>query len=62
MAKVRSLFILRKSPFEKVLKGGVIFRFDFDYDPQIKSMYLGTYEIETVEVINKISSVRLTIE
>ena len=54
MAKVRSFFILRKSPFDKVLKGGVIFRFDFDYDPQIKSMYLGTYEIETVEVIKKI--------
>ena len=53
-AKVRSLFVLRKTPFNKALKCGSIFRFDFNYDPAVKNMYLGIYEIETVEAMKKI--------
>lgn len=53
-AKVKSFFIFRKTPFEKALKWGAIFRFDFNYDPAVKNMYLGIYEIETVETIKRI--------
>lgn len=53
-AKVRSLFSFQKTPFDRALKYGGIFRFDFNYDPAVKNMYLGIYEIETVEAIKKI--------
>ncbi|MFH1201742.1 MAG: FkbM family methyltransferase [Candidatus Omnitrophota bacterium] len=53
-AKVRSLFIFRKTSFNKALKSGSVFRFDFNYDSAVKNMYLGIYEIEIVEAMNKI--------
>lgn len=53
-AKIRSPFILRKTPFEKALIRGGVFRFDFNYDPQIKPMYLGIYETETIEAMKRI--------
>lgn len=53
-AKVKSLFTFQETPFEQALKGGCIFKFDFNYDPAVKNMYLGIYEIETVEVITRI--------
>jgi FkbM family methyltransferase len=53
-AKIRSLFIIRKASFTKALKEGSIFRFDFNYDPAVKNMYLGIYEAETVEAMRRI--------
>lgn len=54
VAKIKSFFIRDKSSCEKVLKGGVIFRFTFYFDPVIKSMYLGTYEMDTVAAMKRI--------
>jgi FkbM family methyltransferase len=32
---------------------GIVFEFDFNYDPAIKSMYFGTYEVEIVKLMKK---------
>jgi len=53
-AKIKSLFIECKSPCEKILRGGATFRYEFDFDPAIKSMYLGTYEMDTVAAMKRI--------
>jgi FkbM family methyltransferase len=52
--KMRIIFPLPKSPVVKKITGGGYFRFDFDYDHNVKLMYLGVYEIETVEVMKRI--------
>lgn len=44
---------LPESPIQKKING-IIFEFDFDYDPAIKRMYFGIYELETVEVMKKV--------
>jgi len=48
------LFLLRtKKPIIKEINE-VKFRFDLSYDPAIRSMYVGGYEIETIEVMRTI--------
>ena len=52
--KLRFIFPFPKSPVVKKITGGGYFRFDFDYDHNVKLMYLGVYEIETIEVMKRI--------
>ena len=51
--KIKATWQLPESPIQKKING-ILFEFDFDYDPAIKNMYLGIYELETVEVMRKI--------
>lgn len=46
------LWPLQKSSLQKRING-VLFEFDFNLDPAIKSMFYGTYEIPTIETIRK---------
>lgn len=43
---------LPKSPRYKSING-VIFEFDFNYDPCMKQMYLGFYELFEMEIVKK---------
>lgn len=49
------LLPLPKSPVQKKING-VLFDFDFNIDPGIKSMYYGIYEVETVRAMRKFLS------
>ena len=48
-----SYWPLPRSPVQKRING-VLFKFDFGYDPAIKRMYFGCYEIETIEVMKNV--------
>jgi len=52
------IIFLRLIPLPRVEKekriNGITFKFDFALDPQIKNMYQGTYEINTIEVMKKL--------
>lgn len=45
--EIQSVRPLPKSPVKKKVNG-ILFEFDFDYDPTVKAMYHGTYELSTV--------------
>lgn len=51
--RMKKLVPLPKSPLQKKING-ILFDFDFAYDPAIKKMYIGEYEIKIVEVIKKV--------
>ena len=51
--KIKATRQLPKSPIQKKISG-ILFEFDFNYDPAIKRMYFGIYELETVEVMREI--------
>lgn len=51
--KAKAIWQLPESPIQKEING-VLFEFDFDYDPAIKRMYFNLYELETVDVIKKV--------
>ena len=53
VGEIKATRQLPKSPIQKKING-IIFEFDFDYDPAIKRMYFGIYELETVEVMKKV--------
>ncbi len=52
IAKFRNINRIPSKPVRKK-RNGVIFEFDFNYDPEIKAMYNGSYEVETVKAIKK---------
>ena len=41
-------------PYLKERINGVLFEFDFDYDPVIRAMHNGVYEIETIIAVTKL--------
>lgn len=43
---------LKKTPFKSKING-IVFGFDFSYDPAIKDMFSGTYEVETINALKK---------
>lgn len=43
---------LPKNPVRKRING-VIFEFDFNYDPVVKALYYGTYEIRTIKIMKR---------
>lgn len=51
-AEFRSFRPLPPSPVQKRLRG-VLFEFDFEYDPVISQMYHGTYEMCTVSAMKR---------
>ncbi|MFC1712616.1 FkbM family methyltransferase [Candidatus Poribacteria bacterium] len=54
-AKLNSVRRLPGSPVQKRVNG-VLFDFDLDYDRWIKAMYLGNYEVESVQLMRKLLS------
>ncbi|MCK9602794.1 MAG: FkbM family methyltransferase [Candidatus Omnitrophica bacterium] len=52
IVQARKLIPLPSSPVKKAING-VVFEFDFSYDPAIKSMYIGGYELDTVQALKK---------
>lgn len=53
--KFKIIKIPQRGPAQKKING-VIFEFDFYYDPAIKYMYINDYQSETVRVMKKILS------
>jgi len=51
--QIKKLMPLPKGPIRKNVNG-VLFEFDFNYDAAIKSMYIGGYEIDIVNVMKKV--------
>ncbi len=51
--KILIRWLLPKSPCQKKING-VLFEFDFEFDPKIKEMYFGYYETETIEAIKRV--------
>jgi len=54
-ARVRSAYPFSKYPLQKKTNG-VLFEFDFAYDPAIKMMYCGIYEKEVVKAMKRFLS------
>jgi FkbM family methyltransferase len=52
LVKLNSYRALPASPCRKKING-VLFEFDFDLDPAVREMYLGSYQVEVVKLMRK---------